>query len=145
MRVDLIEPPTAAQVAIIFRSALHQADERAVTEVAPRLARAQDCLRWLDALVFTDLTGTGQDDGAAVDGDGEDAGAPAPAELRFRQGDVANIARSSDQVMTPEAHIPGLAAVWSCQQRSTVDPVGAAASPGGAARLAVGWEHAGIA
>ncbi|WP_406353489.1 Tn3 family transposase [Streptomyces sp. NBC_01635] len=34
MRVDLIEPPTAAQIDSVIRSALHQADERAVAEVA---------------------------------------------------------------------------------------------------------------
>jgi hypothetical protein len=32
MRVDLIEPPTAAQVTTIIRSALHRPDERAVAE-----------------------------------------------------------------------------------------------------------------
>lgn len=75
MRVDQIEPPTAAQVNTIIRSALHQADERAVAEVAARLAGAEDCPRRLDALVFTDLTGTvtEQGDGAGVDGDREDA------------------------------------------------------------------------
>lgn len=70
MRSDLIEPPTAAQVNAMIRSALHQADERAVAEVAARLARAEGVVRRLDALVFTDLTGgTGQVDAAAVDGD----------------------------------------------------------------------------
>ncbi len=34
MRHDLIEPPTPDQVTSIIRSALHQADERAVAEVA---------------------------------------------------------------------------------------------------------------
>ncbi|MFJ9900511.1 DUF4158 domain-containing protein [Streptomyces sp. NPDC091280] len=74
MRVDLIEPPTAAQITTIIRSALHQADERAVAEVAARLARVQDCPRRLDALVFTDPTGeaTEQGDGAAVDGDAQE-------------------------------------------------------------------------
>ncbi|MEU9112821.1 hypothetical protein AB0D04_13775 [Streptomyces sp. NPDC048483] len=52
----LIEPPTAAQVETITRSALHQADERAVAEVAARLAREEDCPRRLDALVFADPT-----------------------------------------------------------------------------------------
>ncbi|MGW5464368.1 Tn3 family transposase [Streptomyces sp. NPDC003996] len=74
MRVDLIEPPTAAQIATIIRSALHQADERAVAEVAARLAREEDCPRRLDALVFTDPTGGSEpdDDTASVDGDGAD-------------------------------------------------------------------------
>ncbi|MFF7780446.1 DUF4158 domain-containing protein [Streptomyces tanashiensis] len=60
MRVDLIEPPTAGQVDTIIRSALHQADERAVAEVAARLARAECCPRRLDALVFTALTADGR-------------------------------------------------------------------------------------
>ncbi|MEU7033060.1 DUF4158 domain-containing protein [Streptomyces sp. NPDC046237] len=74
MRVDLIEPPTAAQIATIIRSALHQADDRAVAEVAARLAREEDCPRRLDALVFTDPTGDSEqdDDTASVDGDGAD-------------------------------------------------------------------------
>ncbi|RMB80359.1 hypothetical protein CTZ28_40295 [Streptomyces shenzhenensis] len=51
MRVDLIEPPTAAQVNTIIR--------------------AKDCTRRLDVLVFTDPTGDDTDPGdiAAVDGD----------------------------------------------------------------------------
>jgi hypothetical protein len=71
MRHDLIEPPTPDQVTSMIRSALHQADERAVAEVAARLAREEDCPRRLDALVFTDPTGdtTEQDDAAAVDSD----------------------------------------------------------------------------
>lgn len=74
MRVDLIEPPTAAQIATIIRSALHQADDRAVAEVAARLAREEDCPRRLDALVFTDPTGDSKqdDDTESVDGDGAD-------------------------------------------------------------------------
>ncbi|MBM9506721.1 DUF4158 domain-containing protein [Streptomyces sp. KK5PA1] len=40
MRAEMIEPPTAAQVDTVIRSALHQADERAVAEAAGRLARA---------------------------------------------------------------------------------------------------------
>ncbi|MET7517933.1 DUF4158 domain-containing protein [Streptomyces sp. NPDC005480] len=73
MRVDLIEPPTAAQVDAIIRSALHQADERAVAEVAERLARKEDCPRRLDALVFTDPTGDSEQDTdtETVDGDGD--------------------------------------------------------------------------
>ncbi|MFE2638328.1 DUF4158 domain-containing protein [Streptomyces scopuliridis] len=74
MWVDLIEPPTAAQIATIVRSALHQADDRAVAEVAARLAREEDCPRRLDALVFTDPTGDSEqdDDTESVDGDGAD-------------------------------------------------------------------------
>ncbi|MFJ9033498.1 DUF4158 domain-containing protein [Streptomyces sp. NPDC102274] len=74
MRVDLIEPPTAAQIATIIRSALHQSDDRAVAEVAARLAREEDCPRRLDALVFTDPTGDSEqdDDTESVDGDGAD-------------------------------------------------------------------------
>lgn len=74
MRVDLIEPPTAAQIATIIRSALHQADARAVAEVAARLARQEDCPHRLDALVFTDPTGDSEqdDDTESVDGDGAD-------------------------------------------------------------------------
>lgn len=75
MRVDLIEPPTAAQVAAIIRSALHQADERAVAEVAMRLARKEGCSLRLDALVFTDPTADSEQDtdtGAeTVDGEGD--------------------------------------------------------------------------
>ncbi|WP_234422343.1 DUF4158 domain-containing protein [Streptomyces sp. NRRL F-6674] len=60
MSAEMIEPPTAAQIDTIIRSVLHQADERAVAEVAARLARAEDCTRRLDALVLTDLTGDGR-------------------------------------------------------------------------------------
>ncbi|MFI1035931.1 DUF4158 domain-containing protein [Streptomyces sp. NPDC020951] len=38
MRAEMIEPPTAAQGDTIIRSALHQADERAVAEACARLA-----------------------------------------------------------------------------------------------------------
>nr|WP_275405860.1 MULTISPECIES: DUF4158 domain-containing protein [unclassified Streptomyces] len=73
MREDLIEPPTAAQINAVIRSAVHQADERAVAEIAVRLAREADCPRRLDALVLTDPT----DDHAAQDdtseGDGGDS------------------------------------------------------------------------
>lgn len=73
MRHELIEPPTPDQVTSIIRSALHQADERAVAEVAARLAREEDCPRRLDALVFTDPTDDAatadQEEAAAVDGD----------------------------------------------------------------------------
>ena len=74
MRAEMIEPPTAAQVNTIIRSALHQADERAVAEVAARLVRAEGVVRRLDALVFTDPTGaaSGQDDAALG---GPDSGA----------------------------------------------------------------------
>ncbi|MEU1164671.1 DUF4158 domain-containing protein, partial [Streptomyces sp. NPDC005921] len=65
MRADQIEPPTAAQIDAVIRSALHHADDRAVAEVAARVVRAEDCTRRLDALVFTDLTGGG----TPVDGD----------------------------------------------------------------------------
>ncbi|MEI5011456.1 hypothetical protein RB196_33085 [Streptomyces sp. PmtA] len=51
------EPPTAAQINTIIRSALHQADGRAFAEVAARLARAEGVSRRLDTLVFTDPTG----------------------------------------------------------------------------------------
>ncbi|MFJ2722586.1 DUF4158 domain-containing protein [Streptomyces sp. NPDC087437] len=71
MREDLIEPPTAAQINTVIRSVLHQADERAVAEVAARLAQEEDCPRRLDALVFTDPTGinTAQGDTSAGDDD----------------------------------------------------------------------------
>lgn len=72
MRVDLIEPPTAAQVNTIIRSALHQSDVRAVAEVAARLARAKDCTRRLDALIFADPTGDDTDPGDSADVDGDD-------------------------------------------------------------------------
>ncbi|MGW2090323.1 DUF4158 domain-containing protein, partial [Streptomyces sp. NPDC001880] len=55
MRVDLIEPPTAAQVDTIIRSALHQADERAVAEAAARLARAAGFTPHQYAQVFKSL------------------------------------------------------------------------------------------
>lgn len=95
MRVDLIEPPTAAQVNTIIRSALHQADERAVAEVAARLAREEDCPRRLDALVFTDPTGddTEPGDGAAVDGDAseedEDEVESVLADIKAHPGNVS--------------------------------------------------------
>ncbi|MGW8700163.1 DUF4158 domain-containing protein [Streptomyces eurythermus] len=73
MRAEMIEPPTAAQVNTIIRSGLHQADERAVAEVAARLARAEDCRRRLDALVFTDLTADHTEQGDATAGDGDTA------------------------------------------------------------------------
>jgi Domain of unknown function (DUF4158) len=72
MRADLIEPPTAAQVDTIVRSALHHADERAVAEVAARLARAEGCTRRLDALVFTDPTAEQGDTAAEDDGTDQD-------------------------------------------------------------------------
>ncbi|MEV6593978.1 DUF4158 domain-containing protein [Streptomyces acidicola] len=68
MRAGMIEPPTAAQVNTIIRSALHQADERAIAEVAARLVRAGDCTRRLDALVFTDPAGDAAEQ-AGADGD----------------------------------------------------------------------------
>ncbi|MER5916065.1 hypothetical protein ABT124_38040 [Streptomyces sp. NPDC001982] len=48
MRAELIEPPTAGQLTAMLRSALHQADERAVAETSARLQRA-GCTRALDA------------------------------------------------------------------------------------------------
>ncbi|MFH8516994.1 DUF4158 domain-containing protein [Streptomyces gelaticus] len=64
MREDLIEPPTAAQINTVIRSALHQADERAIVEAAARFTQEEDCPRRLDALVFTYPTGdnTAEDD-----------------------------------------------------------------------------------
>ncbi|KOV50855.1 hypothetical protein ADL00_42690 [Streptomyces sp. AS58] len=84
MRVDLIEPPTAAQVTTVIRSALHQADERAVAEVAARLVRAEGCPRRLDALVFTDLpaAATGPEDGAAGGGSVQQVVAPPGRHVR---------------------------------------------------------------
>ncbi|MFC9932192.1 DUF4158 domain-containing protein [Streptomyces sp. NPDC127190] len=74
MRHELIEPPTPDQVTSTIRSALHQADERAVAEVAARrLAWEEECPRRLDALIFTDPTdnddAADQDEAAAVDDD----------------------------------------------------------------------------
>ncbi|WP_055597804.1 Tn3 family transposase [Streptomyces hirsutus] len=95
MRAALIEPPTAAQVNTIIRSALHQADERAVAEVAARLARAEGCPRRLDALVFTDLTGDGTapGDATAVDGDtaedDEDEVESVLADIKAHPGNVS--------------------------------------------------------
>lgn len=95
MRVDLIEPPTAAQVNTIIRSALYQADERAVTEVAARLARAKHCTPRLDALVFTDPTsdGTKPVDSTAVDGDApeddEDDVESVLADIKAHPGNVS--------------------------------------------------------
>ncbi|MFE7245780.1 DUF4158 domain-containing protein [Streptomyces sp. NPDC057580] len=95
MRADLIEPPTAAQVTSIIRSALHQADERAVAEVAARLAREKDCPRRLDTLVFTGPTDddTGHDDAAAVDGDAseedEDEVESVLSEIKAHPGNVS--------------------------------------------------------
>ncbi|MDI9886360.1 hypothetical protein QMZ92_18750 [Streptomyces sp. HNM0645] len=94
MRVDLIEPPTAAQVNTIIRSALHQADERAVAEVAARLARAKDCTPRLDALVFTGPTGDDTDpgDSATVDGDDtadEDDVESVLADIKAHPGNVS--------------------------------------------------------
>ncbi|MCY0932132.1 Tn3 family transposase [Streptomyces sp. H27-H1] len=73
MREDLIEPPTAAQINAVIRSALHQADERAVAEVAARLAREEDCPGRLDALVFTDPTDDHAAQGDTAEGDGGDS------------------------------------------------------------------------
>ncbi|GHE75885.1 DUF4158 domain-containing protein [Streptomyces lavendulocolor] len=70
MRTDLIEPPTADQVTTIVRSALHQAEERATSEVADRLARTEGCTRRLDALVFTDVA---SDQGDVAEDGGDDA------------------------------------------------------------------------
>ncbi|MEU8546243.1 hypothetical protein AB0C81_04405 [Streptomyces roseoverticillatus] len=95
MRVDLIEPPTAAQVTTVIRSALHQADERAVAEVAARLAGAGGCPRRLDALAFTDLPGaaTGQEDGAVADGDAaqddEDKAESVLSDIKAHPGNVS--------------------------------------------------------
>ncbi|MFG2365039.1 DUF4158 domain-containing protein [Streptomyces mirabilis] len=89
MRAEMIEPPTAAQVGTVIRSALHQADERAVTEVAARLARADGCTRRLDALVFTGLTGDGpaQDDATAQDD--EDDVESVLADIKAHPGNVS--------------------------------------------------------
>lgn len=73
MHEDLIEPPTAAQINTVIRSALHQADERAIAEVAVRLAREEDCPRRLDALVFTDPTDGRATKGDTAEGDGDSA------------------------------------------------------------------------
>lgn len=71
MRHDLIEPPTPDQVTSVIRSALRQADEQAVAEVAARLAAAEGCPRRLDALVSTDLPGGDHGPNTAeADGDG---------------------------------------------------------------------------
>ncbi|MDJ0466079.1 Tn3 family transposase [Streptomyces sp. H27-C3] len=75
MRAELIEPPTADQITAILKSALHQADERAVAEVAHRLARVEGCPQRLDALVFTDLPGD-----TTTEAEGEDAGDTADGE-----------------------------------------------------------------
>nr|WP_272924376.1 DUF4158 domain-containing protein [Streptomyces sp. SID8381] len=73
MRAEMIEPPTTAQVNTIIRSALHQADERAVAEVAARLARAGDCTtRRLDGLVFTGPAGTAAEQADTADQDDQD-------------------------------------------------------------------------
>jgi hypothetical protein len=69
MREKRIEPPTADQISTLIRSALHQAEERAIGEVADRLARAEGCTRRLDALVFTDPAGHQQD----AEPEGEDS------------------------------------------------------------------------
>ncbi|MGW5124567.1 Tn3 family transposase [Streptomyces sp. NPDC004069] len=89
MRAEMIEPPTAAQVDTVIRSALHQADERAVAEAAVRLARAQGCTRRLDALVFTGLTGDGpaQDDATAQDD--EDDVESVLADIKAHPGNVS--------------------------------------------------------
>lgn len=63
MRAELIEPPTADRISTIVRSALHQGDERAVTEAAARL-QADGCACRVDALVFTDLSGSHLREGA---------------------------------------------------------------------------------
>ncbi|MEV4868637.1 DUF4158 domain-containing protein [Streptomyces syringium] len=54
MRVERIEPPPADQLSAVIRSAVHQAEERAIGEVIARLEGAARCTRRLDALVFTD-------------------------------------------------------------------------------------------
>lgn len=88
MRADLIEPPTAAQVNTIIRSALHQADERAVAEVAARLARAEDRPRRLDALVFTDPTGNHAEQGDTSQDDENDVESVL-ADIKAHPGNVS--------------------------------------------------------
>ena len=63
MRAERIEPPTTDQVTALVRSALHQAEDRAIGEVAARLARAEDCTKRLDTLVHT---GDDDEDAEAV-------------------------------------------------------------------------------
>ncbi|MFE0201596.1 DUF4158 domain-containing protein, partial [[Kitasatospora] papulosa] len=89
MRAELIEPPTVAQVETVIRSALHQADERAVAEVAARLVRAEGCTRRLDALVFTDLTGDGPAQSDATTQDDEDDVESVLSDIKAHPGNVS--------------------------------------------------------
>ncbi|CAM5561933.1 DUF4158 domain-containing protein (plasmid) [Streptomyces viridifaciens] len=57
LRAERTEPPTTDRLTSIVRSALHQAEERAVTEVALKLQATGGLPQRLDALVFTNLTG----------------------------------------------------------------------------------------
>lgn len=89
MRAEMIEPPTAAQIDTVIRSALHQADERAVAEAAARLARAEGCTRRLDALVFTGLTGDGPAQGEVSAEGHEDDVESVLADLKSHPGNVS--------------------------------------------------------
>ncbi|MBH1934109.1 DUF4158 domain-containing protein [Streptomyces sp. AV19] len=96
MREKLIEPPTPDQAAAIVRSALHQADERAIAEVAAHLAEAEGCPRRLDALVFTGLPGAeaAEDDLAETDED-QDEDDPVEAVLAQIKAHPGNVSLAS--------------------------------------------------
>ncbi|MFC9932313.1 hypothetical protein [Streptomyces sp. NPDC127190] len=66
----LVQPPVADQAIAFVRSALHQADGRAVEEVAARLTRTEGCTRQVGCLVFADAT---DDQGDDPEGGGDDA------------------------------------------------------------------------
>ncbi|MFJ3308327.1 DUF4158 domain-containing protein [Streptomyces sp. NPDC086549] len=109
MREDLIEPPTAAQNDTVIRSALHQADARAVAEVTARLARAKNCTRRLDALVFADLTADGPAQGEANAEDEDDVESVTEAfvaeftKIRGKPGLLGKIAAAS--LSAPEGSV----------------------------------------
>jgi hypothetical protein len=94
------------QVDTIIRSALHQADERAVAEVAVRLARAEGCTRRLDAMVFTGLTGDGpaQDDATAQDD--EDDVESVLADIKAHPGNVS-LNSLLDEISTGHQRLAG--------------------------------------
>ncbi|MBA8948288.1 hypothetical protein ACWDY7_33250, partial [Streptomyces calvus] len=68
---------------------LHQADERAVAEVAARLVPAEGCTRGLDALGFTDLTGDGPAQSDATAQDDEDDVESVLSDIKAHPGNVS--------------------------------------------------------
>lgn len=122
MRVDLIEPPTPDQVTTIVRSALHQAEERAVDEVATRLARVEGCTRRLDALAHTDVVG---------DQDGEAGEEDVEAVLSRIKAHPGNVSLNSRWTRSPSFD---RSAPWPCPPTPSPGSVRRSSTPGGPER-----------